>query len=510
MDRTGRFPRAVACALTATLLAVTAGRAFCQNLTPRDGRLATVTGGSTRVSDFERTVAATLVKAGVTGLAVAILNHTRIVYTNQFGWKDKDGGTRLSDTTVFAAASLSKPLFAYLVAVLAERGAIDLDRPLYRYLPKPLPQYPGYERLAEDRRHEAITARIALSHTSGLPNLRSLTTDEGLRIAFDPGSRFSYSGEGIMLLQLVIEHITGKNLEMLAHEHVFAPFAMRHSSFVWRSSFAADVASPHNEFEWAAEPNRPPTANAAGSLTTTAGDYGRFIAGILNARDRRAETVNAMLAPAVRIRTQRMFGPGPPVETLANEAIRLSWSMGWGTFHTSFGPAHFHTGHALGAQNYVVFYRERGIGIVLLSNSDNFESVAQEIVAAGIGDTLSPFRWLGFVPFDSTRRRAIPPRRVATSVAPGVVASYAGTYRLHPANVHTYLRADGARLFGSDDGQSWDELFAQSDSVFFFKGRNVTLTFVQDERGEISRIDIDAEGTKLTAYRVRDSRADPK
>jgi CubicO group peptidase (beta-lactamase class C family) len=491
-------------ALAGTLTAVTlAAGTGCENVAPRDGKLRTIAGSVTTVRNFERDVTSSMEKAGVTGLAVAIVNDSQIVYTRQFGWKDKDAGTRLHDTTVFAGASLSKPVFAYVVSVLAENGVLDLDKPLHLYLRKPLPGHSGYEDIAEDRRYEAITARMTLSHTTGLPNLRSLTAEGRLRIAFDPGSRFSYSGEGVQLLQMVIEQITRTDLETLAREHVFVPFGMRRTSFLWRSSFAGDVASPHNEFEWATEPNRPMSASAAGSLTTTAGDYARFVSGILRARGRRRETVDAMLAPVVHITSQRMFGPGSRVETTANEAMRLSWALGWGAFHTAYGWALFHTGHASGAQNYVVVYPEQGIGMVLLSNSDNFQLVARDIVAAGIGDTLSPFRWLGFMPFDSTRRRPAPPRRVAIVVGPSLVASYAGTYRLGSGIAQTYLRADGARLFASDDGLSWDELFAESDSVFFFRGRNVTLTFVKDAKGEVSRINIDADGTKIIARRIR-------
>jgi CubicO group peptidase (beta-lactamase class C family) len=441
--------------------------------------------------------------AGLTGLAVAILNDSRVVYTGAFGWKNKDDSTTLHDTTVFAGASLSKPVFAYLVSVLADQGILDLDRPLSQYLTKPLPDYTGYEDLASDRRHEAITARMALSHTTGLPNLRSLAPGGRLYLASAPGSRFSYSGEGFQLLQMVIEHITRADLETLAREHVFLPFRMRHTSFVWRSSFAGDVASPHNEFQWAGEPSRPAIANAAGSLTTTAGDYARFISGILSVRGRRGETVDAMLAPVVRITTERMFGPGTSKETTDHDAMRLSWALGWGTFHTPSGSAFFHTGHASGAQNYVVAYREKGIGIVLLSNSDNFEPVVHEVVAAGIGETHSPFRWLGFAPFDSTQtRRPVPPRRVPVAVTAAIVAPYAGTYELGPG-ARTHLRADGARLFASDDGLSWDELFAESDSVFFLKGSNVTLTFIREATGDVNRIDIDADGTRITARRVR-------
>lgn len=485
-------------------VALTLAAAFaCTHLPPSADSWRTVAGGVATFGDFEREVTRSMEKAGVAGLAVAILNDGRIVYTGQFGWKDKDAGTRLNDTTVFAGASLSKPVFAYLVSVLAENGVIDIDKPLHQYLPKALPEYPGYEDLADDRRFETITARMALTHTTGLPNLRSQTPNGRLRIAFDPGSRFSYSAEGIQLLQMVIEHITRKDLETLAREHVFIPLRMRHTSFVWRAPFAEDAASPHNEFGWASEPNRPLAANAAGSLMTTAGDYARFVGGALRARGRRGEAIDAMLVPGLPIATERMFGALSQRETAANQAIRLSWTAGWGTFHTPHGAALFHTGNASGAQNYVVVFREQAIGIVLLSNSDNFQSVAREIVAAGIGDTLSPYRWLGFVPFDSSRIRPAPPRHVPIAVAPELVASYAGTYRIGSSSSLVHLRADGARLFASDDGVTWDELFAKSDSVFFFKGRSVTLTFGRNVRGEVDRIDIDTGEGKITAGRIQ-------
>jgi CubicO group peptidase (beta-lactamase class C family) len=106
--------------------------------------------------------------------------------------------------------------------------------------------------------------------------------------------------------------------------------------------------------------------------------------------------------------------------------------LGWGLFETRNGRAFFHTGHKGGAQNYVVAYLDRGIGIVLLSNSDNFESVTPEIVAAGIGDRDSPFDWLGYEPYDSTRRKPAPPRHIAVQVPAEVIAAYGGEYRFGP------------------------------------------------------------------------------
>src|SRR5215510_6041484 len=147
------------------------------DLTPPGGRLKTVVGSVTTVKDFESSVMRSMQKAGVTGLSVAILNDGKVVYTRQFGWKDKDAGTKLDDMTAFAAASLSKTVFAYLVMVLAEEGLIDLDKPIQQYLAKPLPVYPGYADLAGDNRYRTITARMLLGHTSGLPNLRSESRD---------------------------------------------------------------------------------------------------------------------------------------------------------------------------------------------------------------------------------------------------------------------------------------------------------------------------------------------
>jgi CubicO group peptidase (beta-lactamase class C family) len=449
--------------------------AACRNrpdLAPSKEALKTVSGVATTVRDFEAAVTSNIQKAGVTGLSVAIINDGKVAYTRQFGWKDKDAGTSFDDTTVFAAASLSKTVFAYLVVALAEGGLIDLDRPLQEYLPKSLPEYSRYADLASDPRYRAITARMALSHTTGFPNMRSPTGQ--LRIGFEPGSRFRYSGEGIQLLQFVVEALAQKNLEALAQERVFIPLGMSHTSYVWRESFARDVAAPHNEFEWASDPDRAASADAAGSMITTAHDYARFLAHIITAEGRRKETVDWM----------------------------LSWGLGWGLFETRNGRAFFHTGHKGGAQNYVVAYLDRGIGIVLLSNSDNFESVTPEIVAAGIGDRDSPFDWLGYEPYDSTRRKPAPPRRIAVQVPAEVIASYAGEYRFGP-NASTFIKADGSRLFASDDRQSWDELFAQSETVFFFKGRTVTLTFVKNAAGTVTGIDVDNQGTKISARRVR-------
>jgi CubicO group peptidase (beta-lactamase class C family) len=106
------------------------------------------------------------------------------------------------------AASLTKAAFATMVMQLVQNRVVDLDKPVYRYLPKPLPEYPGYTDLANDPCYKQITMRMLLDHTSGFPNWRRFTDDKKLSIYFTPGSRFAYSGEGIALAQMVVETVT--------------------------------------------------------------------------------------------------------------------------------------------------------------------------------------------------------------------------------------------------------------------------------------------------------------
>lgn len=210
------------------------------------------------------------------------------------------------------------------------------------------------------------------------------------------------------------------------------------------------MAVPHNEFEWAGEPDSPQLPDAPGTLLTTARDYAALVVHLLN--DTLASgVVRTMWTPQVRIASSRMFALDTvPVNAATN---RLAWALGWGSFESSNGRAFFHTGQKGGVRNYVVVFPERGIGAVLLSNSDNFEGVAAEIVAAAIGDRESPFDWLGYQRFDSTKRRVAPPRPVAIPVEAVVIAPYAGVYEFGPGSV-VHIRADGKRLFASDDGQS--------------------------------------------------------
>ena len=454
-------------------------------------------GRSMPVEEVEAAIADVLARGAVPGLSCAILNDGQVVYQNGFGYQDAGAGTENDAETIFAAASFSKTVFAYLVVLLAEEGVLDLDRPLHEYLPKPLPEYPAYADLAGDERWKQITAQIVLSHSTGFPNWRFLTPDGKLTFTFSPGTRYGYSGEGIALLQMVVQEITGEDLETLAQEHVFGPLGMDRTSYVWQAAFEENHARPHDTYQRPKTLERRSEADAAGSMMTTAGDYAKLLAAMLNARGKQKAVVREILKPQIEIDSPQMFAPLGAGRTDRYREIGLAWGLGWGRFDTQHGRAFFHTGHDFGWQNYTVTYADQGIGVVLLSNSDNFEAVAAQIVEAAIGDTDSPFQWLGYPPFDpSIVDRAPPPEPVAVHVDPAILDSYVGTYEMNPEQRFDVKR-EGDRLSAQGPDGSWLTLYAESETRFFVPESDYRLVFLLAPGGEVTGVQIEIQGLVL-------------
>ena len=166
---------------------------------------------------------------------------------------------------------MTKPIFAYTVLRLVDRGLLKLDTPLYTYLP--------YEDIAHDDRYKLITARMVLTHRTGFPNWRTGKLD----IKFTPGTEVSYSGEGFVYLGKVVEHLTGKKLVNLCRDEVFAPLVMDNASLVWNESVAHLTATGHGGNAPMAK-RKPTEPNVASSLHIDAKYYARFLIAVLQGK----------------------------------------------------------------------------------------------------------------------------------------------------------------------------------------------------------------------------------
>jgi CubicO group peptidase (beta-lactamase class C family) len=356
-------------------------------------------------AEIDSTVTRVMHAAEVTGVGLAIFNRGTVVYLKTYGVRDKEKSLPLTEDSVMTAASLTKVAFAYMVMQLVDENILDLDKPVYQYLPKPLPEYAAYTDLAGDPRYKRITARMLLSHTSGFPNWRWLNDDRKLNINFEPGTKFAYSGEGIDLLQLMVETITKQPLEYLMRTRVFEPLGMTRSSMVWQTRFAGDAANAYDEWGRSLGPHGPSKADAAGSLRTTISDYARFMQAMLQSRGLKKQTRDLMLSPQIQILSKHQFPSLASETTDENRSIHLSYGLAWGLYDTSYGRAFFKEGHDEGWRHYTVCFDDRKTGVLIMTNSSNGESIYKELLETLLKNTFTPIEWEGFTPYDK-----LPPR----------------------------------------------------------------------------------------------------
>ncbi len=353
--------------------------------------------------------------ANVHGMAISVVTTDSVLFQKAYGSRNLSLELPLKTSHNFYAASLSKPLFAYIVMKLVDSGEIDLDKPLVDYLDKPLPSYEfrhdyqGYEDIAADERYKQITARMCLSHTSGFPNWRyigktGIKMNRPLEIESDPGSLYSYSGEGIQLLQFVIEQITGHNLEELAKNYVFIPLDMGMTSFTWQERFEDNYAVGHYKKRKTLDRRKRDELYAAGSMDTTPEDYIKFIQAILGKEGLSDAAYQEMLKPQIQITSLQQFGNNRLKITDENEDIQLSYGLGWGIYFTPYGKAIFKEGHIQGWEHYTIFYPEHDIGLLIMTNSSNGESIFKEVVQRAMGDSWMPWYWENYIPYDMNRR----------------------------------------------------------------------------------------------------------
>jgi CubicO group peptidase (beta-lactamase class C family) len=269
-------------------------------------------------------------------------------------------GSPVTTDSIFQAASLSKPVFAYAVLKLAEQGKIDLDARVMKYLPQGYSHRPypflaspaGEASPVTDPRLSDVTVRMLLNHTSGLPNW----TEGPLQFDFAPGSRWQYSGEGYVLLQRAAETVTQMRLDALMDRYALQPLSMRDSSYLWRADFEGRFqrgANGQGETLTFSEPIAPAT------LYTSATDYGRFVAGVISDK----KLVKATLASAV------------PVDA----GLRLSWGLGWGIEQTETDTLIFQWGNNPGYRAFAIASTNTGDGLVILTNSEDGMALAEPI-----------------------------------------------------------------------------------------------------------------------------------
>lgn len=376
--------------ITAMLAVIIALRASATGSEPVIRRL---NGSKLTPKQIDAEVERLMTKGRVQGLALAFIQNGKPVYVKAYGLRSVENNQPLATDTVMYGASLTKMAFAYFVLQLVDEGKIDLDRPISTYLKKALPDYPKYADLAGDPRWRSLTSRMLLDHTPGFPNFRFLNRDEKLDFKFDPGSRYAYSGEGINLLQFVLEEGLGLDVGKEMQRRIFDRFDMARTSMTWRDDFALNAADGYDLTGKLESHRRRRGVRAAGSMDTTITDFAKFLAAFMRGEGLSVAARKDLLRPQIAITSAHQFPTLETVTSPANRKIGLSAGLGVVLFKSPYGPAFFKGGHDNWTGNMVVCVESKKQCILLLSNSVRGELIYPALVEWLFGDSRLPWSW---------------------------------------------------------------------------------------------------------------------
>jgi CubicO group peptidase (beta-lactamase class C family) len=351
------------------------------------------------IASLERDIPRLMEQATVPGLSAAVVRNAETYWPHGFGIMNATSSQPVTPDTVFEAASLSKPVFAYAVLKLVDQGKLSLDSPLTTYLSKPYIE--GDDRLSK------ITARLVLSHRTGFPNT----------------------------------------------EAIFRPLGMASSSYVWRSDFDERAATGHHADGQPVEKRKPTEANAASSLHTTARDYALFLSAVLTGTGLKPATLGEMETPQVAL--------DPACTNCTDRAPRelsrnLFWGLGWGIERTEKDVSLWHWGDNGAFKCFVAAKPRDKTAIVLFTNSENGLAIAKPIVQDAMGSEQLAFNWIKYDSYDSVAMRFAMAVRVKG--ASQAIADFAGLLKadaIHESSVNSLgyrllsrkQTADAIRIF---------------------------------------------------------------
>ena len=320
---------------------------------PETKVMTTIDGKRIAIADFENYLTGQMDSLKIPGLSIAVINNGSIVYSRNMGVKNVVSKEPADPGTIYEACSLSKPIFAYFALLMAARGVLDIDTPLYRYYMDPEIDF-------SDPVFTALTARIVLNHASGWPNWRDNKT-QLLKFNFKPGTKSGYSGEGYQHLKRVLNYRLSTDDDLLNgyfQQAVVEPLHIRSMNYTWLEGMRKDKAfghikgrptdnGPHGD---------PRQFDPASSLHTDAEGYARFIVKLMDSSD-----------PVVTLLLQLQ-------NQLPAEGDGLFRSLGFPYKLINHKIRYFHSGDNGDARAYCHFYKTQGTGLVMFCNSDIFFS----------------------------------------------------------------------------------------------------------------------------------------
>jgi CubicO group peptidase (beta-lactamase class C family) len=332
------------------------------------------------------------------GMAVAVIDHGKVRYVQACGVRNANGDPLAIDTVMYGA-SLTKTVFAYTVMQLVDQGKLKLDKPIKDDLDKPLPsygpdpvfpdKYGPYKDLANDPRWERITPRMCLTHSTGFSNFWFIEPDQKLNIHFEPGTHFSYSGEGFILLQFAVEH--GRKSQGLGLD--VGDLTEANFLLVWRNGQDPNVADGWNDQGQPQPHDKRSKVRAAGSMNTTISDVAKFTAALVRGDGLSAASKAEMTKPQLHITTAHQFPLFQPDLPAGEQRKDLFAGLGAIVFDGPKGHGFYKGGQDGQTANTMVCLDGSQRCVLILANDVRSEAGFAELIGFILGDTGVPYDW---------------------------------------------------------------------------------------------------------------------
>ncbi|MFY7814454.1 MAG: serine hydrolase domain-containing protein [Chryseobacterium taeanense] len=314
-------------------------------------------GKAISTKDFEMHIQNAMDSLDVSGMSVAVINKGKIVYSKGFGWADIQKKKKVDVSTFFEAASLSKPVFAFFVLKLAKEGKLNIDRPLFEYLPN--------ENIT-DERYKKITARMVLSHTTGLPNW---SETEKIQLESEPGKKFFYSGEAFMYLAKVVAKLNDtslKNLDSIFQQEVAQPLQLKDFHFVISEKAEQNLAHGYQKNQPVYDERDRTSFDPAGGMYANTQNYGQF----LNILMKYYKQYREMFRPAVELEKDN------PISQYFGVS---SWTLGLAFIKINDSKNFWHGGNNLGYTSSFMINPDKKFGYVYFTNEDQCNGMKKVI-----------------------------------------------------------------------------------------------------------------------------------
>jgi CubicO group peptidase (beta-lactamase class C family) len=298
----------------------------------------------------------------IPGVSIALIKNGKIVYYKTYGIKNTKTKEPVDEKTLFEAGSVTKPVFTFAAMRLVERGILDLDKPLYQYLP--------FEDVAHDERYKLITARHVLSHQTGFPNWANRNEKGQFDLMFTPGTKFGYSGEGFEYLKRVVEHITKKDIGLILEEELINPFNLKNTYFK-KNDYLPKVAANGHIDNLPTNIRLIDSPKVAYGMYTEAKSFASFMIALSNRKGLKPETYNEMF----KIQT---IIPKDDSEKKEGWDVNSYRSLGFEIEKSPYGLIIGHGGStSTGFTCYFNMFQDLNMGYVIFTNSDTGQILVQ-------------------------------------------------------------------------------------------------------------------------------------